>query len=273
MDLNLKRIALPLMLAVSLLSGCASVQNAAPGQDMAVKRFEVAATQSRIYIYRNEFMGSLVGLDLEVDGKPAGTTKGKTFVVADVEAGEHQLVSKGENTHALTLMAKAGEPAFVWQEVKMGLLSAGSRLHSVDASTGRAGVLETSLVSSPLMAAPPSETRAETMPANMPAVVPAGTATFEPAAMAAAPDAAITPAKPAQAAPMAAAPAAPKLTSSRYDYEAERAAKERGCMGPGEVRPRAQLQSRSGIVEIFSVACAASSIQVRCEMGMCKALD
>lgn len=278
---NLRKIALPLMLALGVLSGCASVQNAAPGQDAAVKRFEVAPAQSRIYIYRNEFMGSLVGLDLLVDGKPAGTTKGKTFVVADVEAGEHQLVSKGENTHSLTITTKAGEPAFVWQEVKMGLLSAGSRLHTVDASVGRAGVLETSLVASPLMVAAPVMAPVAapvTAPVASPSVAPAAAMAEAALPLSMSNAAAVGPVpvaapKLATLAPRNAMPTPTKLVPSRYDYEAERAAKEIGCMGPGEVRPRAKLDSRNGVVEIFTVACAASTVKVRCEIGMCKAFD
>jgi hypothetical protein len=281
------------LLSMALLSGCASVKPAGPGQEAAVKRFEVPATQSRIYIYRNEFLGTLVGLDLLLDGRPAGTTKGKTFVVADVEAGEHQLVSKGENTHTLNLTTRAGEASYVWQEVKMGLLSAGSRLHSVDAATGRAGVLETQLVSSPLMksgeAALPlaavASARTEA-PAAVPAPVSAAEsfpvasqAVAQPVSPAQAPaqTQTQTQAQPAVEKPaLTPSPTAPapetKLRPSRFDYEAERAAKEAGCLGPNGERPLARLLAREGVIESFSVQCAAHSLRVRCDMGMCRAL-
>ncbi|MCV2351511.1 DUF2846 domain-containing protein [Paucibacter sp. Y2R2-4] len=256
-----------------------------------MKRFEVPAQQSRIYIYRNEFLGTLVGLELLVDGRPAGTTKGKTFVVADVDAGEHQLVSKGENTHTLTLTTRAGEPSFVWQEVKMGLLSAGSRLHSVDAATGRAGVMETQLVGSPLMksgeAAPPAAAVAP-MPTETALAVSAPVSAAESypvaAQVAAQPsDPVSAPAqaqtsteKPAQieAQTHAQTPAAPeaKLRPSRFDYEAERAAKEAGCLGPNGERPMSRLLTREGVIESFTVQCAAYSLRVRCDMGMCRVL-
>jgi len=234
LPMKLPLISLPLLTMLALLGGCASVQHAAPDQDAALKRFEAPSGLTRIYIYRNEFFGTLAGLDLSVDGRPAGTTKGKTFVVADVPAGAHEIVSKGENTSTLTLNTYLGEPSYVWQEVKMGLLSAGSKLHSVNPATGRAGVLETSLVGSPLMAAP---------------------------AVAALP------------AKQLAAAGAAAMAASQYEYEAERAAKERGCLGPDGIRPQARLARRDGAVEDFSVQCAPRQLRVRCELGMCRALD
>jgi len=63
-----------------------------------------------------------------------------------------------------------------------------------------------------------------------------------------------------------------KLRPSRFDYEAERAAKEAGCLGPNGERPLARLLAREGVIESFSVQCAAHSLRVRCDMGMCRAL-
>lgn len=268
LPMKLPLISLPLLVAAALLGGCASVQHAAPAQDAALKRFEAPSGLTRIYIYRNELFGTLAGLDLSVDGKPAGTTRGKTFVVADVPPGAHEIVSRGENTSTLNLNTYLGEPSYVWQEVKMGLLSAGSKLHSVNPATGRAGVLETSLVGSPLMAA--------TAPA---AAAPAAPTAATPAMPAAAKPVAVQQAAPAVAAlpskQLAAAPAMPAaaIAASQYEYEAERAAKERGCLGPEGVRPEARLARRDGAVEDFTVQCAPRQLRVRCELGMCRALD
>lgn len=250
-------------LALAALSGCATVKQAPAGDDAAAKRFEAPAGLSRIYIYRNEFLGTLVGLDLTVDGQVAGITKGKTFVVADVPAGPHQIVSKGENSSSLSVTAEAGQPLFVWQEVKMGLLSAGSRLHSVDAATGRAGVLETSLVHSPLM-------RAAQAAAPAPASLGAEAADRDLAAAAATPAAVAAPAAAAAIKP-AAAPAPSHLGSSRFEFEAERAAIERGCRGPAGIRPSARLLAREGQVELFEMSCP--PLRVRCDTGMCSVVE
>ena len=41
--------------------------------------------------------------------------------------------------------AQPGNTYYIWQEVKMGMMSAGSKLHVVDAAQGKKGVGETSL--------------------------------------------------------------------------------------------------------------------------------
>ncbi len=73
-----------------------------------------------------------------------------------------------------------------------------------------------------------------------------------------------------QAAPTQ-AKAEPRLRASRFDYEAERAAKEAGCSGPNGERPMARLDAREGAIERFTVQCAAQSMRVLCDMGMCRA--
>ena len=140
-------------LAASLLAGgCASTPRASADLDARAKRFEAPPDGlSRLYIYRNELLGMLAGLDLSVDGRPAGTTKGKTYVIADVPAGPHVVVSEGEDTSSLNVNTQAGQSVFVWQEVKMGAFRARSRLALVTPEQGRAGVLESELVESALM--------------------------------------------------------------------------------------------------------------------------
>ncbi|WP_271008350.1 DUF2846 domain-containing protein [Paucibacter sp. B51] len=281
-------------LALLGLGGCASIKTAPAGEDSAAKRFEAPAGLSRIYIYRNEFLGTLVGLDLSVDGQVAGTTKGKTFVIADVPPGEHEIVSKGENTHQLRISTQIGQPSFVWQEVKMGLLSAGSRLHAVDAATGRAGVNESSLVHSPLMqVAAPAASKPAPAAAGAPPVAVAKAAVPSVALAEPSPAAAVQP-SPAIARPPAKAEAVAKVAAlavpalapkpaasagasasapaSRFEFEAERTAMEQAaCRGPAGIRPSARLLSRQGHVEIFELSCA--PLRVRCDTGMCQVLN
>jgi len=73
--------------------------------------------------------------------------------------------------------------------------------------------------------------------------------------------------------PVAAQPLAPasKLAPSRYEFEAERVAMERGCRGAGGVRPSARLVAREGHVEVFEMSCA--PLRVRCDTGMCRVMD
>jgi len=93
------------------LGGCASVKQAPAGEDASAKRFEAPAGLSRIYIYRNEFLGTLVGLDLSVDGQVAGTTKGKTFVIADVPPGEHESSPRARTPTSSASAPRSASPA------------------------------------------------------------------------------------------------------------------------------------------------------------------
>lgn len=246
-------------LAVSLFAGgCASTPRASADLDARAKRFEAPPEGlSRLYIYRNELLGTLAGLDLTVDGRPAGTTKGKTYVIADVPPGPHVVVSEGENTSSLNVSTQAGQSVFIWQEVKMGAFRARSQLALVTPEQGRAGVLESELVESALM-------RKDSVLG-----APAAAATTTPVAPAAAP----VVAPDARARTGTAIPPSPVVVPrALYAYEAERAAKERGCQGPNGVRPAAQLRAKHGVIEDYDVACTAGVQRVRCDMGMCSAV-
>ncbi|CAD6548891.1 hypothetical protein LMG28140_04677 [Paraburkholderia metrosideri] len=57
----------------------------------------------------------------------------------------HELVSKTENDSTLNIDAVAGKIYYVWQEVKMGMWAARSKLQPVDDDVGRNGVKESRL--------------------------------------------------------------------------------------------------------------------------------
>jgi hypothetical protein len=58
-------------------------------------------------------------------------------------------VSKAENDASVSIDMQAGQTYFVWQEVKMGFVSARSALHVVDEKKGRAGVEQSTLIQTP----------------------------------------------------------------------------------------------------------------------------
>ncbi len=60
--------------------------------------------------------------------------------------GSHTITSKSENDATLTLSIEAGKYYFVWQEVKMDLLMARSKLSQVSGDAGKQGVMEGKLV-------------------------------------------------------------------------------------------------------------------------------
>ncbi|MDK2122643.1 DUF2846 domain-containing protein [Parachitinimonas caeni] len=125
--------------------GCASVPMGDPAKDAELKKFSSKPEVAGVYIYRNESFGGAVKMDVAVDGKELGSTAAKTYLYTEVAPGKHTVTSKAENTAELTLDAVAGKLYYVWQEVKMGVMSARSKLSLVDEETGKKGVNESKL--------------------------------------------------------------------------------------------------------------------------------
>lgn len=139
-----KRILFLALMSLSLV-GCASVKMADSAQDAQAKQFTAKPDVAGIYIYRNENMGAAMKMDIELDDKPLGQSAAGTYFYTEVKPGTHKITSKTENTDDLSIDAVAGKLYYVWQEVKMGILTARSRLHFVDETTGQAGVNECKL--------------------------------------------------------------------------------------------------------------------------------
>ena len=139
-------VAVGALAVIVLASGCASVNMAPAEADNAAKTYAVKPGTGNIYVYRNEILGAAVTLPVELNGKPVGATGSKTFLLLPVAPGKHTLGSKGETGSTLVVDVAAGQNVFVWQEVKMGMWSAGSLLQVVDEATGKAGVAECKLV-------------------------------------------------------------------------------------------------------------------------------
>jgi hypothetical protein len=139
-------VALGALAVVVLASGCASVNMAPAEADNAAKTYAVKPGMGNIYVYRNEILGAAITLPVELDGKAVGATASKTYLLLPVAPGKHTLGSKGESGSTLELDVATGRNYFVWQEVKMGMLSGGSALHLVDEAKGKAGVAECKLI-------------------------------------------------------------------------------------------------------------------------------
>jgi hypothetical protein len=138
-------VAVTALAAVVLASGCASVQMAPPEADTAAKSYAVKPGTANIYVYRNEQMGAAIKMPVALNGKLVGDTGAMTYLLLQVPPGRHELVSKTENDATIAVNAEAGRNYFVWQEVKMGVMSARSLLHIVDEAKGKAGVAECKL--------------------------------------------------------------------------------------------------------------------------------
>lgn len=131
------------------LGGCASIVKAPEHLDKQAKEFKINPNVSQVYLYRNETLGAALSMPVTVDGKLAGTTGANSYFKFNLPAGEHVFTSQGDES-VLKIKTELGKQYFIWQEVKMGMLSGGSKLQLVSASQGKNGVLECSLIDSPI---------------------------------------------------------------------------------------------------------------------------
>lgn len=275
--------ALMLIVAALLMAGCASVPMASSDQDARAKTFAVAPGKANIYVYRNEMMGAAIKMPVILDGQVVGETSAKSYFALEVAPGRHTLASQSASNSVVDVVAQAGKNYFVWQEVKMGMLSAGSKLQLVDDATGRAAVADCSLIAS---AAGLSNVAGAVAPA--PAASAAAAPAVEATGGATAPVAATAATAPAAAAPVAAPAAAPAglgiqmpvykqspvaagkpVARGKLEFEAESAAIASGCKTADGTRPAATLVDTGGGFEAFEIACAGKTMKVRCESFSC----
>ncbi len=134
------------IISALFLSGCASVPMASIENDAKAKEFSVQKDKANIYIYRNESLGFAIKMPVLIDGMAVGDTAANTYVFKTVEPGKHTVVSKTEKDETLTIDTKVGNNYFIWQEVKMGVWSARSKLHLVNEEEGKKAVRECKLV-------------------------------------------------------------------------------------------------------------------------------
>jgi len=129
-----------LVLVVVLCAGCAqriAIPEGAPspeeGYDMV--KFQSApalpADKALVVVMRPTSVGLAVSMKVEVNGKLVGKTRGKCYIYTYVTPGRVHVTSRAENTSELDFLAVAGRVYYVYQEVKMGVLFARSKLSLV----------------------------------------------------------------------------------------------------------------------------------------------
>jgi len=114
-------------------------------KDAELKLFSSKPNVAGLYVYRNESFGAAIRMDVEIDGKPVGQTAAKTYFYKEVTSGKHVITSKSENTDSIEIDTVAGKIYYIWQEVKMGLIYARTKLTLVSEEEGKKGVLESQL--------------------------------------------------------------------------------------------------------------------------------
>lgn len=136
------------LLALFMFSGCVAVKTASLEKDTDAKKFITDKEKANVYLCRNELFGAAVGMDVKVDGKLAGETGSKTYFNWKLEPGKHEFTSEAENTSTVVLNTEAGKNYHLWQEVKMGILYARTKLQEVPKYIGEKCVMESKLLES-----------------------------------------------------------------------------------------------------------------------------
>jgi hypothetical protein len=136
------RNILCLLVAAFLIPACASIPMGSQQEDLVAKAFVARPGKAAIYVYRSETLGFAAPIMVAVDGRPVGKTLGQTYLVLELEPGEHEIASIAEDMATVRVMAQAGKSYYIWQEVKVGMWKVRSRLQEVGESQGQSGVAE-----------------------------------------------------------------------------------------------------------------------------------
>jgi hypothetical protein len=137
--------------ALLCAAGCmATVPLANPQEDLRIKAAMPAPGTALVYLYRNESFGGAIKMGVLMDNGYSGETGPRTYMVWQLAPGQHLLVSKAENDSTLPLVVEPGRRYYVWQEVKMGVLSARSQLQLVPDAQGMSALNECQLIQMPL---------------------------------------------------------------------------------------------------------------------------
>lgn len=277
-----KWMAAVALTAVLLMTGCASVPMASKDADAKAKQFAPSGEgKAHLYVYRNEIIGAAIKMPVLIDGMEVGDTVAKAYIFKSLPAGAHTVVSKAENDSTLEIDMQAGHSYFVWQEVKMGVLYARSKLHLVSEGTGEAGVKECGLVKGDGSAeialtaasvATPAVARVPDPPAT-----PKASPVAPPAAIPAADMAAPKPALVSEAAnePMVPQPAVPVTAPANVA-----SATSQESAATAAIEPMAQsvaTQLGCGAVQAngattFIAPCDSYSVLIDCDGGQCRPL-
>ena len=133
---------------VMFLAGCAAtVDLAAPEEDLAAKSFVPAEGEANIYVTReDQFTGSAVLFQLVVDQRVIGGIAPGTYHLIRVKPGHHTIsVTTSENQSIEEVDAVAGRIYFFEVEPRMGWIAARAEVEPLSEAEGRAAIAENAL--------------------------------------------------------------------------------------------------------------------------------
>lgn len=142
-----KTLAIVILAASTIFTGCASVALAPKEQDAALKTFTAPpADKSAIYIYRNSFVGQALKKNVYVNGALVGESANKVYFYRQVTPGTNKISTESEfSDNEINLITEGGKNYFVEQYISMGVFVGGANVKQVSEDEGKKNVLESSL--------------------------------------------------------------------------------------------------------------------------------
>jgi protein involved in sex pheromone biosynthesis len=138
-----KTIIAAVLIAVSILSGCASVPMAPMEQDIAAKKFiKPTGEKAGLYVFRDTFVGQALKKTVSLDGAVIGETANKVFFYKEITPGSHTLSTESEfSDNSIDFQAEKENNYFAEQYIKMGVFVGGAGIQMVSEEDGKKGVL------------------------------------------------------------------------------------------------------------------------------------
>jgi hypothetical protein len=123
------------------------VADAAPEQRTAALAFAADAGKAALYVYRNQFIGKAVGVNVDVDGRQAAQVKSPRFTRIALAPGAHRLElylgtaeKKKPGAYAQDLNVAAGDVVVLKVEIEPQMVGVKIKAAHADAAKARSEI-------------------------------------------------------------------------------------------------------------------------------------
>ncbi len=111
-----------------------NVQKAPIEEDRLAKNFTPVTDKGVVYIFRDQFIGVLKALPINVSDQQVGWIKGKNFIRLELPAGEYTLGGNKTCKQPTVFQIANGEILYFEQEIVAGMLSGSYIYNKIDDS-------------------------------------------------------------------------------------------------------------------------------------------
>lgn len=117
-----------------IFNAARNVQKAPIEEDRLAKNFTPVTDKGVVYIFRDQFIGVLKALPINVSDQQVGWIKGKNFIRLELPAGEYTLGGNKTCKQPTVFQIANGEILYFEQEIVAGMLSGSYIYNKIDDS-------------------------------------------------------------------------------------------------------------------------------------------